>query len=227
MGSQEGTSLDAQLMQKKIFTTGPLSKPFQEALISRIWPGCPPKDLDDTYLKVYLAQIQREFTIAFAGHHAIETYSDLFLILDTIRTDQHMCLADLKQNVLTQNPKLALATPTQLATSIELAVRLWLMVSVKITMPSNRRLLETSLPWPDNLSLLEVLKRHLTQPPITHNTQVGRFSDYLNVVDIRRIANIRVLWTNNLCEHLFMQGSTLYLFQHVSVLRQLLASPSR
>ncbi|KAM7206007.1 hypothetical protein V8F33_000837 [Rhypophila sp. PSN 637] len=221
-----GTTVDSEFIETQIFTNIPLSQPFRQALVSRLWPGTFLDEADDTSLQAYLSQTQREFTIGFAGHHAVETFSDLFLILELIRSDTSMCLAELRQNILDRRPKLALATASQLSTSIELAVRLWLMVSVKITMPSHRRLLEASLPWPDNLSLLEVFQRHLTQPSITQTPGIGIFSEYLNVVDMKKIANIRVLWTNNLGEHLAMQGQTLYIFQHVAAIRQLMASPS-
>ncbi len=66
-----------------------------------------------------------------------------------------------------------------------------------------------------------MLQPHLLQPPPSLISTAERFSDPLNVVDMDKIANVTVLWTANLGEHLSAKNSCVYNFYHVAALKRL------
>ncbi|KAK0707007.1 hypothetical protein B0T26DRAFT_806648 [Lasiosphaeria miniovina] len=140
----------------------------------------------------------------------MQTFADFLTILEIICGNPTASLTAIRSLVAAVNPGLC-SDQTKLSA---------------ITMPArqHRYLLEVSLPWPDNLSLADVLQRHLSQPPPPAASQVStaeRFSDYLNVVDMRKITGVRVLWTANLGEHLVSQDSCACLFHHVAALKRI------
>ncbi|KAK3361039.1 hypothetical protein B0T24DRAFT_692682 [Lasiosphaeria ovina] len=220
------------LLHAPMFSNTPIPRALRALLLDRLWPlsGQQATGQDADHFEAYFAHFEQERSPAVLNHHAIQTFADFLTMLEIICGNPTASLTAIRSLVAAVNPGLCSDQP-KLSASIELVVRLWLLVSVRITMPARQHtyLLEVSLPWPDNLSLADVLQRHLSQPPPPAASQVStaeRFSDHLNVVDMRKITGVRVLWTANLGEHLVSQDSCAYLFHHVAALKRIRDSVS-
>jgi hypothetical protein len=217
------------ILQLPIFSSDVLSDDVRETLLDKLWPLAvhtlhPPQSLND--FEAYLRLFSQECRPAFRDQHAIESYGDMFFILEIVRGNPVATLAQLRALIANANASLA-ADEQKLSTSIELVVRLWFMINIRITMPSWPHLPYTSIPWPDNQSLAAVLHSRVSQPSTTQLTTQGNFFEYFNVFDMRRMAGFRVQWTNDLLDHLVVKGSSVYLYYHVSVLKRLEDSASR
>lgn len=206
-----------------LFSSTFLSPAVREVLPSLLWPptnGHHPGQETEDDLKAYFSYFQQECRPDAAPNHAISSLQDLTTILDILRTNTNAVLSRIRSLIRDANPALA-TDERKLSLSIELVVRLWIMVNVKILMPAHRGEFDISLPWPDDQSLLSVLRRHISQPRSSYPSVANSFSPYLNAVQMRDIANFQVLWTNNLGDHLSIRESSLCIFYHVSVLKLL------
>lgn len=215
------------MLQSPVFSSSPLSHALKDAILANLWPlptGQAPQQADD--FATYFAHFEQERSPSLSAYHAIRSFDDKFTLLGIIKEKSALNLADLLTAIRATNPTLA-ADEDKLLASIEFAVRLWLMINVRITMPTQRHVLELCLPWPKTQSLDDVLRKHIVRPPIFQVSAAERFPDHLNVIDMRKIANIRVLWTNDLGEHLIRRGNFLYLFSQVAVLKRMKTSDSR
>lgn len=215
-------------MHESIFSQTPPSPAVIDAFLSLLWPPTgnhhPQQNPDE--FGAYFVYFQQECRQDIANNHAMQTYADLALILGIIRGNPSANLTGIRALIKNTNAVLA-SDERKLSLSIELVVRLWLMVSVKIIMPVYRNDFEVSLPWPDDQSLSDVLRRHISQPTASHLSALDKFSPYFNIVHMRDIAGFRVLWTNNLADHLTMRGTAIYMFHHVSALKRLRSSVTR
>lgn len=216
------------VLDESIFSHTSPSPAFRDALLSLLWPpsGNQHPQQNPEEFGAYFVYFQQECRQDMANNHAMQTYADLAFILGIIRGNPSASLAGIRALIKNTNAVLA-SDERKLSLSIELVVRLWLMVSVKILMPQYRNDLDVSLPWPDDQSLSDILRRHISQPTVSHLSAHDKFSPYFNVVDMRNIANFRVLWTNNLADHLTMRGTAIYMFYHVSALKRLRSSVMR
>ncbi|KAK4139629.1 uncharacterized protein C8A04DRAFT_40552 [Dichotomopilus funicola] len=198
------------LLQSPVFSNSPLQESLKAAILEHLWPlpaGLAPQQIVTDQFSTYFTHFEQECSPSLSSYHSIRSFSDTFTILAIIRANPTLSLADLLTIIRATNPALA-ADEDKLLASIEFTVRLWLMVNVRTTMPAQRHVLALCFPWPKTQSLVDI-------------STAERFSDSLNVVDMRKIANIRVLWTNDLAEHLTMRGKFLYLFSQVAVLKRI------
>jgi hypothetical protein len=145
------------------------------------------------------------------------SFADLVLFVDSLCDNPHVSLADIRSLVRDADAVLA-ADERQLSTSIELASRICAMVSVNILLPENKGDCEVSLLRAGSQSLTNVLSRHLCHTPRSRSSAREQFSDYFKVAEVKNIGSFRVFWTDNLCDHLVIKGSCLYVFHYVSVL---------
>jgi hypothetical protein len=207
-----------------LFSREPLAHNVKELLLSRLWP-LPPGTTQPgiTDYDAYFSYLRHECIHAQPAQHSMKSFADLILLVDILRGNPRASLADIRSLAREADAVLA-ADERQLSSSIELATRIWIMVSVNILLPENKGDCEVSLPWAESQSLTDVLNRHLCHTPRSRSSAREQFSDYFNVTDMNNIANFRVLWTDNLCDHLVIKGSCLYVFHHVSVLDRLKVS---
>jgi hypothetical protein len=213
--SQRPTSL-----AHSFWSHDPLPLDAQERFLDSIWPqssGLQYGILTD--FESYFNFVQQEREPSLSSQHVIETLDDVLAILNIIRTNPASTFADIRSLVAAwaqrSRPH---ATISQAALSIELAVRLWLMSSIRNLMPLDRRQLETTVPWPDGLGLRDVLSQYLKTQPGDPNS---RYPEFLNASDMNKIGGVRIEWTNDLTSHLTMKGSVIYIFHNVSVLRRM------
>ena len=101
--------------------------------------------------------------------------------------------------------------------SIDLAVRLWLMIPIggfsHAVVPG-----QTVLPWTVG-SISDVLTKNFDENPLL-DTPV-KLGKVFNAMNIERIAGIRIIWTDNLADHLRMRDDDtgVCIFHYASFLR--------
>jgi hypothetical protein len=212
-------SLDAP-----VFSDTPILRGVKELLVDRVWPPSAAQSVQDIVeFETYFIYFQQETQSIWAQYHSIHTFEDFILILDTIRGNPTSSLADLRTTIASVKPSLG-SDQTKLSASIELVIRLWLLTNVTIRSTPSRNPQEGSLPWLDTQSLTEVLERHMTVPAASSVSTNETFSEYLNVVEMKRIANFQVVWTSDLSGHLTVRDNTVHLFYQVVALRRLSTS---
>jgi hypothetical protein len=211
--------LSTSLLATPFFSSEALPDNVRLSFIDAIWPE--PSTTSDENMKdfdAYFDVVQRERSQSLARLHAIQSFQDLVDFLGIIIESSMEPFAEILARVQTTRPE---SSASEVSMSIELAIRLWLMLDIRHMMPTHRYQLETSIPWPESQSLVWVLENHLEPSPST----VGpRYSEYLNLYDMDKMGGFKVEWTNNLASHLKIKGSVIYVFHHVSVLRRMLKS---
>ncbi|KAF4469445.1 hypothetical protein FALBO_3652 [Fusarium albosuccineum] len=197
------------------FSPSAPSVPAKKRFIQELWPssGHPAENTGD--LDPYFDYLRCECHPSFAHQHAVTTLRDIISIVDKLRGSPDATFTQVRTLL---QPIWPGATQRSLAFSIELSARLWTMVKVRHLMPADPYQRQTSIPWPDTVSLRAVLRRHFTGQT---TTSTAKFSEYLTFYDIETMAGISVEWTNNLATHLTMKGSVIYVFHCISALRRM------
>jgi hypothetical protein len=227
-------------LDNSCFSRNPVSPEGRQVLINKFWPPnatpAPNATSDDDNVEDFAAYfnfLQQECDPASQKSNAIQSYADLAYVLGIVKGNADATMSDLRQTLMNVQPSLG-RDETKLSASIELVVRLWLTVNIRNLMPNDRICLQSFLPWPDSLSLMEVLQRWTdqsqtqaqSQPPVSSSPLRGEFPDILNVCDLRQTFGYKIHWTNDLTNHLAMNGSVIYLYHHVSVLKRIRNSVS-
>ncbi|KAL2270851.1 hypothetical protein VTJ83DRAFT_222 [Remersonia thermophila] len=79
------------------------------------------------------------------------------------------------------------------------------------------------LQWARTDSVGQVIQRGLAMPSTMGHIVAasGDFPDIFNVVDMKNIVGFKVMWTNNLADHLVVRGRFVYLFSQITALKRL------
>src|SRR3569833_148331 len=203
-----------------------LTDETKRALVARLWPtGCLETSadrLDTEDFSAFFNVFRHECNPVNQASHAAQTFNDLLFLLDVVRDHLDSPIQDIRSTVQTMRPTLA-ADEKKLSASIELVVRVWLMTNFRNLMPTDRHILQNSIPWPDHQSLVGALQKHIIEPATMSRTvsMERHFPNHLNVDDLRKIGGFRIEWTDDLMYHLTLRGPTIYLFHHVSVLNRM------
>ena len=110
--------------------------------------------------------------------------------------------------------------PVKLSNSIELAVRLWLMIDIQNVKPGAYQTLSTAWPWPDSSSLVDVVRSMRTRAP-PGAVNIRQFPEVFNAFDMKRMAGFEIRWTDNPSDHLCLDKNVIWLYYHVSVLKRM------
>ncbi|KAI0444255.1 hypothetical protein F4803DRAFT_511949 [Xylaria telfairii] len=196
------------------FFSDPLAQDARKEFVDRLWPDAieQPVNLDP-----YFCLVENERQRIGDSHlHAINTYSDIVFIIDTIRSNPSFTFMQITE-LLKQKAELNV-DPQKLSLSIELSIHLWLMTNIRNRMTTSRDLLRTSIPWVDDVSLSSAITSSITHQSVSEDDV---FPKYLNVHDMGRICGYRVVWTDDLGSHLTIEGSSVYIFHNTSVLKRM------
>jgi hypothetical protein len=180
----------------------------------------------------YFASLEEDCYPGLSSSHAIRTFDDAVALLNIINNNISNNVDDVLLKVRS-SPMFALVDEEKLLMSIEFVIRCWLLLKFRIarSTPKGQRrryymFNGCIFPWSREDSLAQVLQKTVIRP--TPNCyERDCFSEFLNVVDMNKIAGFTILWTNNLGEHLTIQGRFLYLFSQIAALKRLGASSKR
>ncbi|KAL2270853.1 hypothetical protein VTJ83DRAFT_224 [Remersonia thermophila] len=213
-----------------VFSGSGFDERLKAALLDALWPipeGADGPGVDD--FAAYFAQLERECHPSWSEFHAIRSFSDAIALLNLIRSKPGWSLDQLLKDIRDDASTRALssADEARLLVSIEFVIRCWLMTDIT-TDGRNRRYFSyrgRSLRWSKEDSLSQLVPRSIAEPSVVYQertaTAAGCFSTFLNVVDMQRITGFKIIWTDNLEDHLIMRGKSLYLFAHPTALQRL------
>jgi hypothetical protein len=100
------------------------------------------------------------------------------------------------------------------------------MINYNSSPSTNFISLQTPVAWPVAESLSDVFHNRFTASQPQYSTTMIRFPKLLNGRELERVGGIRINWTDNLLDHLAIDGSVISIFCHVSVLRRIKGSVS-
>ena len=204
--------------------TSTLSKAVRQSIVENLWPSnqnlTGSIDDFDAYFEYYNDQCR----IQKSADHVAQTQLDIVDIAqhinDHVGSSRKMLCDSLHQahSRFTHNS-------VKLSNSIELTARLWLMINIQNLRLGDYRTLGPLLTWPDTSSLVDIIQNvHSRAAPGISSIQ--RFPDVFNTFDLERMGGFRIKWTDNLANHLCLEGKTIYLYYHVSALRRMTMSVS-
>ena len=94
------------------------------------------------------------------------------------------------------------------------------MIDIQNVKAGAYQTLDRAWPWPDTSSLVEVVQSLRTRAP--HGAvATQQFPEVFNAFDMMRMAGFDIRWTDNLSNHLCIDGKVIWLYYHVSVLMRM------
>ena len=151
--------------------------------------------------------------------HCAKTQIDIIDIVHHVRSNVSSSLSDLRdslQHIHNRFPNHAV----KLSNSIELAVRLWLMIDIQNVKAGAYQTLDRAWPWPETSSLVEVVRSLRRRAPLGA-VATQQFPEVFNAFDMKRMAGFEIRWTDNLANHLCIDEKVIWLYYHVSVLMRM------
>lgn len=156
---------------------------------------------------------------------AIKDCEDLFYVVDLLRTNQEQRRPEIRQKLLSR-----FGTSNDLAVnrSLNLALRLWLMINVQEPAFAGLRHGVTSVEWNDENTLLAFIEslfppsRWPKIPP-----QSTRLGPHFTAAFMQRVCGLRIEWTTSLHDHLRLDSlrKALKVFPYKCHLQALIDSP--
>lgn len=213
----------SQTLKESIFTADPiLSRDLQKALISSLWACNRDPDSGNCVdrFSAFFAYYKDQCRATERDEHAATTHQDIVDIVSHI-TQHFTDSKDVLRTSLYRAHPEKFQNNQGLTNSIELAARLWLMINYRSSTSTNFISLQTSIPWPETESLSNVFHNWFNTSAPQYCTSKIRFPKLLNGRDLERIGGIRIIWTDNLLDHLAINDNAVSLFCHVSVLRHI------
>ena len=209
------TTLDVPLFSP----TTTLSRTVRESIVTNLWPSNQAMtgliDDFDAYFEYYRDQCRNENP----NDHVAQNQLDVVDIAQHINSNVDRSLSQLCDDLHRSYPRFA-NDPLRLSNSIELTARLWLMINVQNLRPGDYCTLPMAWAWPGTSTLVDVVQS-LRRRPVPGIGWIQQFPDVFNAFEVCRMGGFRIEWTDNLASHLSLEGKTIYLYHHVSVLKRM------
>ncbi|KAL2356585.1 hypothetical protein BJ546DRAFT_838594 [Cryomyces antarcticus] len=205
-----------------------LSDPAKEAIIASLWKTHPIRPITIATFDSYFNYYQVQCHASHEAKHAAATHRDILDIVDHISRHSDQSKEMLQASLQIAHPRLG-TLPDKLGNSIELAVRLWLMIEIRTSAPGPEEYLslQPAIPWPERYSVAELVRHHFTTSPPAYVTGKMRFSKLLNARNLTKIGGFQLLWTDNLLDHLAIKEEKgICVYFHAAVMQQIRASES-
>ena len=177
----------------------------------------------DKFLSLAIQRFDSYFNFYFnvcagqiSSEHALRTHQDLLNLVQFMKQESLSTRSQIRSGLASD--RFRLCDNTQIDRSLDLALRLWLMVSAgdhTHFIPG-----QTLLSWHDDESYLIAISRRF---PKVANTQLGKFSlsPALTACNLVRLGGFPIKWTCNLVDHLMLTNSRLHICHPVSVFEAL------
>ncbi|TPX12896.1 uncharacterized protein E0L32_006776 [Thyridium curvatum] len=92
--------------------------------------------------------------------------------------------------------------------SIDLTVRLWLMINIRDEELSVRTPYKPTVPWEESSSLQDVIKDQFVASTIQRSHRQSRLSPSFTVANMEKICGLEIKWTESLEDHLRLDITT-------------------
>ena len=91
------------------------------------------------------------------------------------------------------------------------------MIDIQNVKTGEYQTLDKAWPWPETSSLVEVVQSLRRRAPYGA-VAPQQFPEVFNAFDMKRMAGFEIRWTDNLSNHLCIDGKVIWLYYHVSAL---------
>ena len=149
------------------------------------------------------------------GLFAAQSYADLARFVKSLNSMANYSRASIALELKQEFPY---CSDAQILRSMEIAVRLWLMLNVRSedfpVGPSLSYISETA--WPERTSLKTLIEDTFFPDSLLPNSHSSRIDPTFTVRNLRKLCRVKIQWTGNLRDHLSYDHltATLYLFPH-------------
>ena len=130
---------------------------------------------------------------------AAKTYEDLFYVVDILRHNGDSQRPELRQRL---SLRFRSSDPQGLNRSINLAIRLWLMVNTQEPEFGGLRYEATCIQWDDESSLRAFLLSLFPRSRWNVTAQSSRLGPHFTAAFMVRVCGLRIEWTTSLHDHL-------------------------
>lgn len=212
------------LLDRSILTL-PIALPgaVRQEIITRLWTSPQRLDIEAEphVYQAYFEYYENACATFLEDEHAARTHWDIVRIVSYLNSNGSEEKSKIRTQLCHAYPHLS-NDSRRMDNSIELAARLWLMINIR---SSTSIVSRSSLIWPESSSLAEVIRARFGTIPPFRPTSKLTFSRLFNVCNLERIGGFRILWTDNLLDHLALDddgmNKAVYVYYHVTVLQHL------
>jgi hypothetical protein len=198
-----------------------LPRAVKQEIIARLWTSPQRFDIDPDIYQAYFEYYEDACATFLGDEHAARTHEDIVRIVAYLNSNGSEEKSKIRTNLSHAYPHLS-NNVQRMDNSIELATRLWLMINIR---SSTSNVSRSSLIWPESSSLAEVIRSRFGVIPPSHPMSKLTFSRLFNAYNLERIGGFRILWTDNLLDHLALDddgmSKAVYVYYHVAILRNL------
>lgn len=154
---------------------------------------------------------------------AIKTFEDIVFVIETLRHHKNSRRPVIQRDLLSKIPPI---DPYGANCSINLALRLWLMVNVQEPEFMGLRSNVDSLQWNDEQPLSEFLHTQFPKAQWKTTAQSSRLGPHFTAAFMNRVCALRIEWTTSLHDHLRLdlQRKALRVFPYKCHLQALIDS---
>jgi hypothetical protein len=204
--------------------------PEQEGRICEHVFDSPFCELDETMRSEYIEYIHSEIAtmrdgvshgIVDGGSLAIATLEELEVIIQELRQSFSLPLRGIRDSL---KQRLGLPPSSSPDQAIFLAMRLLYMLNVQTAKLRSLTPKTRVLPWDEETTLHEFVNGHFPKTDLDMTLREGRLHPYFTAVNMHRICNLKIQWTDSLEDHLRLdrRSCMLRVFPHKRCLLQML-----
>ena len=132
-------------------------------------------------------------------HLAVRTHKDLFSTVDILRNSQSSCRPAIRALL---EPQLLSTNELKIDRSINLALRLWLMINVQDLRFESLRYGTDRVEWNDESTLQEFVQGLFPKSYWKITAQSSRLGPYFTAAFMHRVCGLKIEWTTSILDHL-------------------------
>jgi len=154
---------------------------------------------------------------------AAKTYEDIFYIVKILRDNGHSLRPELRPLLRSRFP---LSDDLSLDRSINLAIRLWLMINTQEPQFGGLRHEATCVQWDDERTLRTFFQNLFPHSRWQITAQSSRLGPHFTAAFMQRVCGLKIKWTTSLYDHLRLdrRHKVLKIFPYKSHLQALIES---
>jgi hypothetical protein len=156
----------------------------------------------------YFAHYRRELSRMHSSISCIQTatiglaaksHEDIIYILKLLLEHQQMTKRDLKEKL---SIRFSGSDAFAIDRSVDLVVRLWLMVNVRDILEPVRTPHKVAICWDNDQSLLDMIDTQFQTPSLHLDSKTSRLHPSFTVEKMEQVCGLKVGWTDSLEDHL-------------------------
>lgn len=130
---------------------------------------------------------------------ATTTYEDVFFVVAVLQDHGDSCRPEIRSLL---RARLQCLDTLGLNRSINLAMRLWLMINVQDPEFEGNRHGVSCVQWDDESTLKDFVRKTFPQPQWQVGSRSSRLGPHFTAVFMQRVCGLKIEWTTNLRDHL-------------------------